>query len=109
MISNSVAPHAGKAAEPFVQKIILRYVLDRCCKKHLRKKANLEESFEEEKPHEKSENEGGSILAKDYGTGRPLIEELYEGGRDGSSERPSRSAGYDTPQDDETPKDNDTP
>ena len=42
MISNSVAPHAGKAAEPFVQKILLRYVLDRCCKKHLRKKSNLE-------------------------------------------------------------------
>jgi hypothetical protein len=42
MISNSVAPHAGKAAEPFVQKLLLRYVLDRCCKKHLRKRSNLE-------------------------------------------------------------------
>jgi len=53
MISNSVAPHAGKAAEPFVQKLILRYVLDRCCKKHLRKKSNLEgEEAQKEDPEE---------------------------------------------------------
>jgi hypothetical protein len=54
MISNSVAPHAGKAAEPFVQKILLRWLLDRCCKKHLRKKTNIEGEKEQETPHEKS-------------------------------------------------------
>ena len=63
MIANSVAPHAGKAAEPFVQKILLRYILDRCCKKHLRKKSNVEKKGED--PHEKGQEEGGSILLPD--------------------------------------------
>ena len=42
VLSNSIAPHIGKLAEPFVQKT-LRFVLDRCFKKHLRKKTNIEE------------------------------------------------------------------
>ena len=56
MISNSVAPHAGKAAEPFVQKLIIRWFLDRCCKKHLRKISNIEEDdAAEEAPKEGGE------------------------------------------------------
>lgn len=43
MISNSISPNIGLIVEPFVQKLIIRYVLDRCFKKHLRKKTNIEE------------------------------------------------------------------
>jgi len=42
MISNSIAPHMKIIAEPFVQRLALRWFLDRCFKKHLRKKANME-------------------------------------------------------------------
>lgn len=42
VLSNSIAPHFAKGFEPFIQKT-LRYILDRCCKKHLRKKTNVEE------------------------------------------------------------------
>jgi len=42
MVSNSIAPHGGKFAEPFIKKI-LRWFLDRCCKKHLKRKTNIEE------------------------------------------------------------------
>mmetsp|Transcript_38811 Transcript_38811/g.58992 ORF Transcript_38811/g.58992 Transcript_38811/m.58992 type:complete len:129 (+) Transcript_38811:1043-1429(+) len=59
MISNSIAPHIGKMLEPFIQKI-LRYLLDRCCKKHLRKKTNIEEELgivkEEETPGDAKSN-----------------------------------------------------
>ena len=44
MVSNSIAPMCAKIAEPFVQRLLIRYVLDRCFKKHLRKKTNIEEA-----------------------------------------------------------------
>jgi hypothetical protein len=46
MISNSISPMVGPALEPFIKKI-LRFVLDRCFKKHLRKINNLENKPEE--------------------------------------------------------------
>lgn len=42
VLSNSISPHIGKLLEPYIQKTV-RYLLDRCCKKHLRKKTNIEE------------------------------------------------------------------
>lgn len=39
MVSNSIAPHSKIIMEPFIQGI-MRYVLDRCFKRHLRKKSN---------------------------------------------------------------------
>jgi hypothetical protein len=41
MISNSIAPMIGPGVEPLVKKL-LRCILDRCFKKHLRKINNLE-------------------------------------------------------------------
>ena len=57
MISNSISPHIGKATEPFVQKI-LRFILDRCFKKHLRKKTYIEEEMAKNNPPPEEEDEG---------------------------------------------------
>ena len=42
LLMNSFVPHFGRMAEPFVQRLGLRWVLDRWFKKHLRKKSNME-------------------------------------------------------------------
>lgn len=52
MISNSVAPYASKLFEPILVPI-LRFVLDRCFKMHLRKKTNIEEAMK--KAHQQYE------------------------------------------------------
>jgi len=44
MISNSIAPFFSKLFEPILVPI-LRFVLDRCFKKHLLKRTNIEESM----------------------------------------------------------------
>lgn len=44
MVSNSIAPYASKLFEPILVPI-LRFALDRCFKKHLRKKTNIEEEM----------------------------------------------------------------
>jgi hypothetical protein len=44
MVSNSIAPYASKLFEPILVPI-LRFVLDRCFKMHLRKKTNIEEEM----------------------------------------------------------------
>ena len=54
MLSNSLAPFGGMVAEPIVQAI-LRFVLDRSFKRHLRKKTNIDKErakLEEEKPRD---------------------------------------------------------
>jgi len=53
MVSNSVAPFAGKVFEPLIVAI-LRW-LDRDFKKHLRKKTNVEEAKMEEEMKKKEE------------------------------------------------------
>ena len=44
MVSNSIAPYFSKLFEPILVPI-LRWVLDRNFKKHLRKRTNIEESM----------------------------------------------------------------
>jgi hypothetical protein len=44
MVSNSIAPYASKLFEPILVPI-LRWVLDRCFKRHLRKKTNIEDDM----------------------------------------------------------------
>ena len=51
MISNSLAPMGAPISEPLVKKI-LRFVLDRCFKCHLRKINNLDKKPEEGKKEE---------------------------------------------------------
>jgi hypothetical protein len=67
MISNSICPMIGPATEPVVKKI-LRFILDRWFKFHLRKINNLEKKPEDAKAGgeeeqaeqlDKEENEGG--------------------------------------------------
>jgi len=44
MIANSIAPHIGRIFDPCIQRILMRWCCDRCCKKHLRKKTNIDEA-----------------------------------------------------------------
>jgi hypothetical protein len=54
MISNSLAPHGKTFSEPIV-KALLRWILDRCFKRHLRKISNLDKPPAEKKEDEKKE------------------------------------------------------
>ena len=42
MLSNTYGPFIGKLLEPVIAKV-LAHILDRCFKKHLKKKTNIEE------------------------------------------------------------------
>jgi hypothetical protein len=44
MVSNSIAPFGAKLFEPILVPV-LRWVLDRCFKKHLKKKTNIDEAI----------------------------------------------------------------
>ena len=72
MIGNSLAPHGKIIMEPLVQRLMIRWFLDRCCKKHLRKKTNIEGTQGNEE--EEDENEGGSRRTDS------VDDILYEGG-----------------------------
>ena len=56
MISNTVAPHFAKLFEPLIHRLLLRWWCDRCCKKHLRKRSNIDGADER---NEDEQNEGG--------------------------------------------------
>ena len=44
MIANSIAPHIGRLLAPCTHRVCGRWCCDRCCKKHLRKKTNIDEA-----------------------------------------------------------------
>ena len=78
MISNSIAPHSKIILEPLVQRILRRWCLDRCCKRHLRKKANMPEAKEADAQEAEVQKEGGEF-----------DDLLFEGADDGDPQQPA--------------------
>lgn len=58
MVSNSIAPFAAKLFEPILVPL-LRWALDRCFKKHLRKKTNIEEEIKAMEEKHKADVKAG--------------------------------------------------
>lgn len=58
MVSNSIAPFFAKLFEPILVPV-LRWVLDRCFKKHLRKKTNVEEEIKKMEEQHKADVKAG--------------------------------------------------
>lgn len=58
MVSNSIAPFAAKLFEPILVPV-LRWVLDRCFKKHLKKKTNIEEEIKKMEEQHKADVKAG--------------------------------------------------
>ena len=58
MVSNSLAPFFAKLFEPILVPV-LRWFLDRSCKKHLRKKTNVEEEIKKMEDQHKADVKAG--------------------------------------------------
>ena len=71
ILSNCFTPHIGKSFEPFLHKLVFRWWFDRCCKTHLRKVCNLDESDpnyqhpDEYKMKDNYQKEGGEPEERD--------------------------------------------
>lgn len=89
MVSNSIAPFGAKLFEPVLVPV-LRWVLDRCFKKHLRKKTNIEEEIKKMEEQHKRDVKAGKkkgpppVAVPKGGTATPA-------GGEGDAEEPAES------------------